>query len=72
MQRIEVWKSGKSWYWHFRAKNGRIVSTGGEGFVSKANAIRAAKRVVTVVLGSPAIFRQTVARDGKITLITWG
>lgn len=33
------------WYWRYRARNGKISATGGEGYVTKSNAKRAAKRI---------------------------
>jgi len=43
--KIEIWQ-GKSdkWYWRRRASNGKIVTAGGQGFASKWNAQRAARR----------------------------
>jgi uncharacterized protein YegP (UPF0339 family) len=41
----EVFKGADDqWYWHRRAANNRNIATGGEGFVSEANAERAAHR----------------------------
>jgi uncharacterized protein YegP (UPF0339 family) len=43
---FEAFGSGTSWYWHATApSNGKTVATGGESFVSKANAERAAENV---------------------------
>ena len=33
------------WYWRLRAKNGRIIAIGGEGFKTKWGATRALKTV---------------------------
>jgi uncharacterized protein YegP (UPF0339 family) len=33
------------WYWRYQAGNHRISAAGGEGFVSKSNAKRAARKV---------------------------
>jgi len=32
------------WYWRLRAKNGQIVADGAEGYATRSNALRAAKR----------------------------
>ncbi len=37
-----------AWYWHFKARNGRIVADA-EAFASRSNAIRAAKNTVKAV-----------------------
>lgn len=37
-------KSGH-WRWRLRASNGQLVASGGEGFASKANVIRALESV---------------------------
>ena len=37
-------KSGE-WRWRLRASNGQLVATGGEGFASKSNVIRALESV---------------------------
>lgn len=33
------------WYWRYRARNGKISATGGEGYSTKSNARRAARRI---------------------------
>jgi len=33
------------WYWRLKARNGKIVGAGAEGYFSKANAVRAAENV---------------------------
>ena len=38
------------WYWRIRAANGRIIADGGEGYVSKRNAIRAFESVKEAVM----------------------
>lgn len=37
-------KAGE-WRWSLKARNGKIVADSGEGYSSRANAIRAAERV---------------------------
>lgn len=37
-----------SWYWHFKAKNGKVTADS-EAFPTKAHAIRAAKNTVKAV-----------------------
>lgn len=32
------------WYWHLTAKNNHIIATGGEGYASRRNVVRAVKR----------------------------
>ncbi len=51
---IELWCSNKlsakqRWYWHLKARNGKIVSDA-EAFPTKAHAIRAAQAVVRGVV----------------------
>lgn len=76
---IEVFPSatsyGLEWHWHFRSGNRRIVADA-EAFVTKANAIRAAKSVVRSVLTrcirtEYLSFVQTELKNGK-TRIHWG
>lgn len=42
-----------SWYWHFKAKNGKVTADS-EAFPTKAHAIRAAKAVVRAVMNCPS------------------
>ena len=56
--KIEIWngsieyqkdlgnKLDIQWYWHIRARNGRIIADGSEGYDSKGNALRAVKRLI--------------------------
>lgn len=37
------------WRWRIKAANGRIVADSGEGYTSRANACRAARRFVYVM-----------------------
>ena len=32
------------WYWHLTAKNNHIIATGGEGYASRRNVVRAVNR----------------------------
>ena len=32
------------WYWHLTAKNRHIIATGGEGYASRRNVVRAVNR----------------------------
>ena len=34
----------RRWYWRLQAKNGRIIATGGEGYASRRNVVRAVNR----------------------------
>jgi hypothetical protein len=60
----------QQWYWRFRNK-GRVTGNN-EDFPTKANAVRAAKGVVTAVgkrMGVvPAFWKET---EGTITIIKW-
>lgn len=42
-----------AWYWHFKAKNGKVTADS-EAFPTKAHAIRAAKAVVRAVMNCPS------------------
>lgn len=55
--RIEVWPAAKrdQWYWHLVARNGRIVLTGGEGFTSKAHALRAVRSIIKAVANADVV-----------------
>ena len=46
MSRIEIFRgeTGRKWYWRVRAENGQIAATGGQGYYSKWNAKRAARK----------------------------
>lgn len=66
------------WYWRIKASNRRIIADA-EAFVSKGNAIRAAKNVVRGVIkryaapipGRAPVFSQQEMKDGT-TRIHWG
>lgn len=49
--RFEVYLgvSGR-WYWRLRAANGLVIADGSEGYATRANAFRAARRAVNVAL----------------------
>ncbi len=80
---IEVFETDKGsgqWYWHFRNK-GRVTADS-EAFPSKNNAIRAAKAVVTAViggrisaatgnLGGPVFSKQEYDAKTKCFIIRW-
>ncbi len=61
-------------YWHFKAKNGRIVSDA-EAFPTKSNATRAAKACVNAItypFYNQAIeWMATQSKDGKRTILRW-
>jgi len=42
-------KAKQVWRWHVRARNGKIMCTSGEPFYSKANAMRAAIRFISML-----------------------
>lgn len=50
---IEVFQSAAAnkgdWYWRLRAKNGEIVLDSAEGYSTKGNARRAARRVKQIM-----------------------
>ena len=44
--KFEVYRDRNSnWRWRLKARNGRIVADSGEGYASRTNAFRAARRV---------------------------
>lgn len=50
MNHIEIYKTSNAlvsqrWYWRVRNQNGEIVTDGGEGYYSKWNAKRSAKKL---------------------------
>lgn len=50
---ITVYEASDGWRWRLKASNGRQVAASGEAFASRANALRAANRLVgaTIVRG---------------------
>jgi uncharacterized protein YegP (UPF0339 family) len=48
-ERFEIYraKSGR-WHWRLRARNGRVIADGAEGYSTKTNAERAAVRAAEV------------------------
>lgn len=40
------------WYWRLCARNGKVVADGSEGYASKSNARRAARRVEDAIASS--------------------
>lgn len=50
MGKIEIYQGVLSqWYWRYRARNGQIMADGSEGYASKSNARRAAKRLACAI-----------------------
>jgi uncharacterized protein YegP (UPF0339 family) len=47
--------AGGQWYWRCRHKNGHIVATGAEGYASKSNVKRAARRIGGTLLLAPLV-----------------
>lgn len=39
------------WYWRYRAKNGKIIADGAEGYSSKSGAARAVKTLLRYLNG---------------------
>lgn len=46
-EKIEIFQSynGTTWYWRYRATNGRVLADGGEGYINRGDAVRGALRV---------------------------
>ena len=45
--KINIYQGEDSqWYWRMKSGNNRIIATGGEGYVSKRNALRAIKKLI--------------------------
>jgi uncharacterized protein YegP (UPF0339 family) len=43
---LEVYEdSAREWRWRIKHANGRIIADGGEGYSTRSNAIRAARRL---------------------------
>jgi uncharacterized protein YegP (UPF0339 family) len=42
-----------AWYWRLRARNGRIVADGGEGYASKRGCRRAINNLINYMYGLP-------------------
>ena len=42
--KIHIYEAKDGWRWRAKARNGRIISDGGEGYTRKAGAVRAVKR----------------------------
>jgi uncharacterized protein YegP (UPF0339 family) len=47
---LTIYQSSDGWRWRLKAANGRIVADGGEAYKSRANAIRAARRLQTALI----------------------
>ena len=47
---LTVYQAADGWRWRLKAANGRTVADGGEAYRSRANAIRAARRLQTAVI----------------------
>lgn len=46
--KFQYWQSNGQWYWHLRAKNGRITADGG-GFNTKYGCLKSITRFVNTV-----------------------
>lgn len=63
--RIEVFQTKQAkpgYYLRVRAGNGEIIATGAEEYASKGNAMRAAKRLLTVMSGAEVVDKTRPAR----------
>lgn len=47
--KLGIWLAKDGFRWRLIGRNGRIVAEGGEAYVGRRNAIRAAKRVVQLM-----------------------
>ena len=48
---LSVYPDKKGLYrWHFTAPNGRIIADSGEGYKTRSNALRAARRMTVIAL----------------------
>lgn len=65
--KIELFKTkskGKQvWSWHLRAPNGKLFATAGEPFSSKANATRAAIRMINMITGAATVSVKLFEKD---------
>lgn len=76
--RIEIWQGkGKLWFWHFKARNGKIVGDS-EGFTREGDARRAAQSCVRAIFKRfesaefhPDPPRFTQAEKGGVTVLEW-
>lgn len=57
--RFEVYRGGTwkttwpgRWYWRLRAANGLVIADGSEGYATRSNALRAARRAIDTALGA--------------------
>lgn len=54
--RIEVYHSMGDWYWRARhVTTSKIVADGSEGYSTKSNAMRAARRIGRVLIFAPIV-----------------
>ncbi len=70
--KIEIFQGKRAdWFWHFVARNGRLIADS-EPFPTKAHAMRAAKAAVRSVIKpwtqTPVIFYESKSRAGRIVL----
>lgn len=49
-RRIQFFHNGSEWFWRVRAKNGRIIAVGGEGYLERREVIKAAMRALDLAL----------------------
>lgn len=57
------------WYWSLQAPNYRTVADGSEGYASRRNATRAAKRAQAMLAGASMIMVKVRERDGSWTRV---
>jgi len=48
--RIEYFETAYGWYWRIKAKNGRKISDGAEGYASEAKVKRAINRFIDLMV----------------------
>lgn len=46
MRTLQYWKApNKQWYWHLRARNGKIICIGGEGYLREATMFKTLRAI---------------------------
>lgn len=49
--KMEVWQgASENWYWRLRARNGKIIADGAEGYKTRAGVKRAARNFLNLIL----------------------
>ena len=61
--KVEFFRGAKSWYWHVKAANSKLVAIGGEGFSSESKAREGF--AIALRLMHAAAAEKGLAKDGK-------